>query len=379
MKNALFIGAGGGGDAISSFMLSKYYKFDQKYFASISWDRKSYDPTPGPRNIDEFKDIEHFGELNAKITPKSRLKLPNSTSFLPKISESIKNDIFLLELKNGVNGLVSQINELVKMLDISAVFAVDVGGDILAAGTEPHLFSPISDVSFLAALSQLDVESAIIAAGLGLDGELAPFEINWNLMLISSQVKRRLKLDGNVAQSCLKFFTWHPSEVNGIFVSSALGIRGKCMIGGENVVKITDNSPIAFEIDATALSKISKICDEILETTSLDEIEAGCKKITGKSELDYERVATKNIKNSCAEAANFAEIAAKVMEYSNDKAAQGIDFLTIRAIEKFSNLSCEKFVEFKEYLCENYPNHYFPPIWACTEESIKNCKKCFNS
>ena len=97
MKKVLYIAAGGGGDALSALALASG-SGTENLFASFSWDRKMYDPDPGPRSIDDFEAVERVGKYNAFVSGKSALKKKEAKSFLPLIAEEFHTPFLLLEL-----------------------------------------------------------------------------------------------------------------------------------------------------------------------------------------------------------------------------------------------------------------------------------------
>jgi hypothetical protein len=68
--------------------------------------------------------------------------------------------------------VLESIREAQSSLNIDAVIGVDVGGDVLCNGHEITLESPLCDQTLLHALSELN--STIILASLGTDGEISP-------------------------------------------------------------------------------------------------------------------------------------------------------------------------------------------------------------
>src|SRR5207244_2051974 len=82
--------------------------------------------------------------------------------------------LVLLDPSEGAVGLQAQLHSLLATVEASRVMVVDVGGDVLAAGPEPTLRSPLADALALAGCAGLPVPVSVRVAGAGLDGELSP-------------------------------------------------------------------------------------------------------------------------------------------------------------------------------------------------------------
>ncbi|MBA3906981.1 MAG: DUF1152 domain-containing protein, partial [Pseudonocardiales bacterium] len=55
---ALYVAAGGGGDAIAAHAIARAMHDDRApAVASYSWDRFVLDPAPGPRRVEDFDDL----------------------------------------------------------------------------------------------------------------------------------------------------------------------------------------------------------------------------------------------------------------------------------------------------------------------------------
>src|SRR5436853_545165 len=81
----------------------------------------------------------------------------------------------------------AQLEGVLRTARKALVLGVDVGGDVLAAGPEPGLRSPVADALMLAAFSQLADEIPCLwgVFGYGSDAELTPVEIDQALSVVA--------------------------------------------------------------------------------------------------------------------------------------------------------------------------------------------------
>jgi hypothetical protein len=225
--NRLFLAAGGGGDALMSKIISDTFKDSKNYFMTIVWERKMFDPKPGPRTVDDFVNLDKFYDFNYIINKNTKLAYDGQT-FIPKLCKELKTDYFLIDLNKGVLGFKNQLNELTEKLNIDEIYIVDVGGDILAKGDEKTLKSPLADSFVLSSCNDIDIPVFVIAAGLGLDGELPNYELIKIIDELESKkaVLDKFKLESIIVKKYNDIFNWFPSEVTGMTSLVAQGFRG---------------------------------------------------------------------------------------------------------------------------------------------------------
>lgn len=369
MKKVLYIAAGGGGDALSALALASG-SGTENLFASFSWDRKMYDPDPGPRSIDDFEAVERVGKYNAFVSGKSALKKKEAKSFLPLIAEEFHTPFLLLELCRGIRGLHRQIEETVRLFEIDAINIVDVGGDILGSGLEKTLKSPLADAGVLAACHGLPVKISVLAAGCGLDGELSQDELrkilpqltvtrSYNLSSAAPGTRRDL---GRYIHA----FQWLPSEASALFLMANCQKYGVCEIRQDgSVVELNEFAETVYEIDYSDVYRHSVIAGETLHTESLDELENIVRALTGRSELDVERRKQKAIEKWDDTRTN-EELFRQLKVISVQKKKAGIDFLTWRRICEILNLPGKSRDNFIKYLEQHHSRQFVPPLWQCS-------------
>lgn len=359
----LLIAAGGGGDAFTAGVLAQCFEKDDVYIASFSWDRIMYDPDPGPRNGEEFISASKFGEYNTIITAESKLRKDGSKSFLPIISEYFQKEYYLMELDNGVIYLHSQLKEIIAKESIDEVIIVDVGGDILATGTEKGLKSPIADASVLSACKNLNIPVFVWVTGGGLDGELTETELIKILKRISINSKKHLPKE--LASKHLHAFEWLPSEASALYFMASTGEKGVCEIRQDGYsVELNDFASTIFCLDFENVYSNSMIAKELERTSSLANIETIVRNITSISELDIERKKRERIISWNDDRSN-EELFTELMNISQIKKQSGIKYMTRRRVCELLKVKGEQRDNFIIYLKAKHGDLFTPPLWRC--------------
>ena len=237
-RRTLLIAAGGGGDALAALMVADAAGLDpaSTVVASFAWERTMFDPRPGPRPPDHFTHLRRKGRHNWQITGRSRLREERAWSFLPQLAGERSTSIWLLDAREGVEGLQRQLHEAAELHEAHHVLVVDVGGDILARGDESWVKSPTADAMVLAAAATLAIASYVVVLGIGLDGELSPGDLDARLSRIQSDVAGLPeRLPARTARRFAESFLWSPSEATGLAYMAARGWRGRAEIRRDGV------------------------------------------------------------------------------------------------------------------------------------------------
>lgn len=365
--NRLFIAAGGGGDALMAKILSENTDESNNYFMTVVWERKMFDPKPGPRSFDDFIGLEKFADSNYIINENSGLAYEGIT-FVPKLCREIREKFFLLDLSKGAKGVNKQIKELVNILAIDEVFVVDAGGDILAVGNEASLKSPLADSVILSACNELTVPVNVIVTGLGLDGELPieqlkdiidDFESNGDIIF-------KKGLEVNSINKYMPVFSWFPSEVTGMTCLSAQGFRGRAEIRDKGFnVELNDMSSLIYSIKFESVFARNIIAQKLTCTNDLAEVEKVVVSIAGKSEIEYERKKAERIKKDFTGDHDFNSLENKLLEYSQNAITNGISYLSLRRVGEVLEIPYSQLEEFKNVMKERHPKRFRPPVWIC--------------
>jgi hypothetical protein len=360
VTRAIYVAAGGGGDALAAYALhAALHHADRPAIATFAWDRILIDPVPGPRSRHDFDQLDVVDDLNWAFTSATRPR-PPAGSTLPRLAAEIDATLVLLDPSEGAVGLQAQLRSLVATVDARRVVVVDVGGDVLAAGPEPSLRSPLADALALAACADLPVPVSVRVAGAGLDGELAPSTVlDYVHALGGSQSYRFSAEDMSVIMPVLE---WHPSEATALTAAAALGLRGTVEIRSEgHVVELTNDSPNIHDVDHDNALRHSGPAAALAGTTSLAEAEDAVRLVCGTSELDYERRAAVR-RRASAQLAD-ADLLATVDQYSVAVQHRGVDYLTFRRLAEVTDLPTFDGAELRARLRTLRPEQDVPPLW----------------
>ncbi|MQY22998.1 DUF1152 domain-containing protein [Nocardia macrotermitis] len=355
---SIAIAAGGGGDAVSAAMLaSARPDLGIAAIMSYSWDRFMIDPSPGPRVRGDFDGLIDRGGV-AEIPPTATLHIGQST--LPRLAGAIEQPLLLVEADEGAVGLSALIARAATAFDADGIIVVDVGGDILAEGHEVSLRSPLADSLALAAAVRTGIDTRVVVAGIGMDGELPAAEAAERLDKLNAQ-----QLPDLTPQEAAPFediWAWHPSEANALLAAAASGWRGTVECQRNAAVALTDASPAVFEVGAHELVDAS-LAAVLADTTSLDEAEQLLRdRRAGRSELDIER------QRAAGDRAKVRmpgrDTLAVIDEYTVDARERGVTALTVRRVaELVSAIAPEATDALRSLLTEQRPHNFRPPLY----------------
>jgi hypothetical protein len=336
-RRTLLVAAGGGGDALASLLVSGWLRDDGEVpiVVSYSWDRRILDPTPGPRSPADFEGTCRLTPRNVEITADSRLH-SGGLSTLRLLAEATPAQFVLLDPSNGALGMRQQLIELVERFAFGSVLLVDVGGDLVATGTEEDLRSPLADALALAALADFPVPVRVAIAGPGLDGELGPSYVRSRCIALGGEPSGRL-----VASDVEPYFpalAQHPSEATTLLAAAALGVTGRAEIrDNADLVSLDNRSADVYVLDASAAVTSNQLAHKLITTHSLAEAEAATVAICGRSELDYER--RKATILLAMRPPTPAEMRHRLQSYWSSSTTRGITLATFRRLAEIMGLT----------------------------------------
>ncbi|GEM31479.1 hypothetical protein NN3_24860 [Nocardia neocaledoniensis NBRC 108232] len=355
---AIAIAAGGGGDAVTAAVIAqKMPDLRIEAIMSYSWDRLIIDPSPGPRSSADFYGlIRHDGFYEVTSTAGLRT---GGHSTLPRLTRHIDLPILLMDINAGTTGLSNQIRSAAAAFDAEEIVVVDVGGDIVAAGHEPGLRSPLADSVALAAATMSGLTSHVLVAGVGLDGELPVAEVDTRLTrLDATDIAVLTRSD---VRGFEPIWSWHPSEANGLLAAGAAGWRGTVETQRNSTIRIDDATTHVFQLRGTVLANDS-LSTLVLTATSLAEIEQVLRSRRGYSDVDVER---NRLSGHFAARTPTADVLAEIDQYSKDAAARGIDALTIRRVIELAGATDTPSAEtLRELLSRQRPDRFRPPLFT---------------
>ncbi|WP_329430907.1 DUF1152 domain-containing protein [Streptosporangium sp. NBC_01495] len=324
------VAAGGGGDVLGALLLRGLLipQDPVPLIATYAWERLRLDPSPGPRGLDGFVGLGQIGSYNAEVFPTSDT-IPPGRSTLPRLAAEASARLFVLDPQSGIVGLTLQLKNLVDSLQVEKIVLVDIGGDVVASGSEPGLLSPLADAMSLAACTDLGVDAEVVVAGPGLDGELDS-SVVLELLQRMTAVKLGDVQDGDV-RHVESLLTWHPSEATALLSAAALGIRGTVEVRRKgNLVTLTGTSSSVWRADAQAVIRHSLLVPAIQSTRTLAEVDEAVARIA-YSELEYERKKAQSLKSG-SDSATDDQLVRLMLDYAADASSRDIDYITMRRL-----------------------------------------------
>lgn len=362
MTATLYVAAGGGGDAIAAAILATHAApGEQVHIATYAWDRLIIDPLPGPRTASDFTYLaEHAAyvwEITAKTAPR-----PPAGSTLPRLASELDARLFLLDPQAGAVGMAQQLTSIARFLRVTKLVLVDVGGDLVAVGTEPELRSPLADSLALAACALAGLPFDVLVAGPGVDGELSEQQVVERCPVLSGVSVPPLRADDVTPFSAL--FEWHPSEATGLWIAATQGYRGRIEIRDAGIpLALTDVTPQVFAIPAGELLKTNVFTDALMTTRTLAEVEAVITEVRGSTELDYERRKADLRGRAENVRVDRSELVDRIECVSAD-AGSRVDYLTVRRLAELIDFPSGDFPRLVELLRTVDERRLAAPLWT---------------
>jgi len=293
-KYAMIIGVGGGGDVVGTIPTSRYLRWlnIRTIIGGLTWERYVNDPEPGPRKMEEILEIERLsatvGLANEKTRTTKGVRFTEAA-----VAGVLKEKTVLIDPNQGVQGVIDGLNEAIEKLSVDLFIGIDVGGDVLADGSEGGLHSMLADSMLLAAMVNLRVPAVLGVLGCCADGELTFEQFNKQVAKIASYgglLGARGLTPEDVA-TLEEVIPYTKTESSALAVKAAQGIIGDFYIrGGYRKVTLTPMSALTFYFDPRVVfDRISKVAKDLVTTRSLDEAQAVLERANLPSELTFER------------------------------------------------------------------------------------------
>ncbi|WP_405751227.1 DUF1152 domain-containing protein [Streptomyces sp. NBC_01411] len=366
----LLIAAGGGGDAIATAMVhaALHGPDEPALVLTYAWERLVVDPVPGPRRPSDFTGTVTAGPTLRLVTPRSAPR-PPAGSLLPRLSADLRPALGLLDPYAGASGLARQIEEAAAYCEAGHVDVVDVGGDILADGTEPTLRSPLGDALVLAACARTGIPTSVHVAGPGLDSEVPEAAL---LPLLGDPLHTLTHADTLSVQAV---FDWHPSEAGALLVAAARGIRGVCGTrDAPHPVTLGDASPHVYRLTLARALEINPLARALAESASLADAERASERVCGFSEIARERARAAQLAQEAGESPGGGTapseprplprpLPERFAEWERRTADSGIAYVTTRRIAEELALSLAQLTALRRHLSTASPARHTPPLW----------------
>ena len=288
------LGAGGAGDIISAYVMCRVledlFGVESCVPVALLWERWVKDPFPGPVTKDAVR-----GARVSKCVWVSRdtyVVRPGNYVFRPNasiVAEVFGSEIPAFTLEDGVLGVVECLEE-VREAGYSHLMALDVGGDVLARGWEPSLWSPLADAVSVAAVSHFSDSSVAVLAP-GADGELPA---NYVLKRIEEVMRRGGYLGAiglwrdhiRIYEEILPKAT---TEAGKAAYHALRGEVGEVAIReGSRTIMIGPHTPITYVLRTDTVMGVTVLPQAIRRTKTLNEMLNAAHKAGIVTELDLE-------------------------------------------------------------------------------------------
>ncbi|KOX18051.1 DUF1152 domain-containing protein [Nocardiopsis sp. NRRL B-16309] len=355
----LLVAAGGGGDALGAAILARSLglAIEETVIATFAWERLRVDPLPGPRGTGSFHGLTWRTPDCALVTARTSPVSP-SGSTLPRLSGDLGRPLVLLDPHGGEISLRKQLVEAVDAFQVDEVIVVDVGGDALARGNEAGLRSPLADALVLSACAAIDRPVHVSVLGPGLDGELSEPEVMANSRAAEWRVIERRHVG-----EFTSILRWHPSEATGMLAAAARGARGTVEVRGEGLhAELTELSAGYLWLPLEDVIALSGCARAMSGTSSLSAAEEAVIAVTGRSEIEFERVKARRLSDTGVRQGTRKGFADRLRGFSEAAAERGSDYVTSRRIAEALGLSASD-EELRGRLAEIDPDRYVAPLW----------------
>ncbi|MBC7299539.1 DUF1152 domain-containing protein [Nocardia salmonicida] len=368
MRTAVMFAAGGGGDAVTATMLARALSSEITVTAimSWSWDRLLVDPLPGPRSADDFHGLIAHGDGLHQV-PSTATLTTGGESTLPRLASHLDPmPLLLADPRAGAFGLSRQLQRAADVFSADLIVVVDAGGDILAAGDEPGLRSPLADSLALAAAVRSTLPTHVLVTGLGLDGELTVAELDQRLVDLDAHELSSLGPREVVGLESI--WAWHPSEANALLALAASGWRGRVESQRETTISVDSQCTAVFRVDPARLTSNS-IAKSLTDTTSLDSAEQAVRRLRGFSDIDIER---RRLHTRSQPQHPGAEAIAHLDLYAAAAVNRGIDALTTRRVLELSAATdSQSTLALRQLLEHHRPNNFRPPLYLTSSSDLR--------
>lgn len=290
---ALIVGVGGCGDIVSTIPTARLLETHgvDVTLGGVAWERVVVDPQPGPRHFSEIEGIKKLNETIALASENTRTY--DGIEFAEtNVARHYNEDVVLIDLAGGARGVAQGIDDACIQLDIDLVVGTDAGGDVLAAGDEPGIKSPLTDAIMLSALAQLDTDVCLGMYGYGSDGELTLDEV-------TDGIARAAEHDGllgawgltpQVVDELTELLDVVTTEASRLPIEVARGKLGEAVIrDGARSVELTPASTVTFYLDPSAVTTTSALDEYVVDTTSFEAAHRALKQAGYETELELEQ------------------------------------------------------------------------------------------
>ncbi len=295
---ALLIGIGGGGDVVGALTIARGLEAAGRRVevGGVAWERFAVDPHhAGPRPLGHLDGIELLGG-GAALTGAAGSTPEGVRLAEAGVAAHLGRATALVDVNDGPTAVGEAVVTLADRLECDLVVLLDVGGDVLATGSEPGLSSPLCDALMLAAARHLPERLEVVgcAYGSGCDGELTADG--------GPRPGRRTRPRGQLARDRLARAEGRPARRSrspplsrprpACSRRAAHSARAAPtpIRGGRRTVELGPVGALGFVFGAReAIGAAAPLAELIADAGSIEEARAAMEALGIRTELDYER------------------------------------------------------------------------------------------
>ena len=298
-RRPLVIGMGGGGDivgALATAELIRLYDGGEPVLGGLTWERRPFDPVPGPRSAAEITGAEELAPGILLAGPDTRLRDRDVFFAESRMAEFLGQRTLLIDINEGPGPVADGLAHAIAALKCDLLVLVDVGGDVVARGDEPGLRSPLCDALMLAVgglLSRRGQPVLLGIFGIGCDAELTPDEVLARVAEVAAAggLCGARGLTGPVAERMEAAIELVSTEASAQAVRAFRGVSGTTTIrGGTRTLELTPAAALTFYLDVDITIKAAgRLARAVADAGSLEEANDALNLLGVGTELDYER------------------------------------------------------------------------------------------
>ena len=300
-RRPLVIGMGGGGDivgALATAESTRLYDGADPLLGGLTWERRPFDPVPGPRAADEIVGAGSLAPGIMLAGPETRVRDRDVVFAESRMAEFLGQPTVLIDINDGPAPVADGLMQAIADLGCDLVVLVDVGGDVIARGDEPGLRSPLCDAVMLAAGGRLSIAGQPVLLGvfgIGCDAELTPDEVLGRLSVVADAggLCGARGLTGAVADRMEDAIQHVATEASAQAVRAFRGASGLSTIrGGTRTLELSPAAVLTFYLDVDiTISSVGGLAQAVADAASLEEANDALNALGVSTELDYEREA----------------------------------------------------------------------------------------
>jgi hypothetical protein len=298
-RRPLVIGMGGGGDVVGALATSepaRLYDGADPVLGGLTWERRPFDPVPGPRAASEIIEAEQLAPGVLLAGPETRVHDRDVVFAESRMADFLGEPTVLVDINEGPGAVAAGLAEAIAVLKCDLLVLVDVGGDVIAHGDEPGLRSPLADAVMLAAAGRLSTSGQPVLLGIfgaGCDAELTPDEVLARVAMVADAggLCGARGLTGPVAERMEASMQLVSTEASAQAVRAFRGAWGTSTIrGGTRPLELSPIAAMTFYLDVDiTINSVGRLAQAVGDAGSLEEANDALAALGVTTELDYER------------------------------------------------------------------------------------------